>query len=92
MCAAQSRPPAIKQGIASIDELAETILRYVASCPDACDTVDGICDWWIPQQRYVESKSQVLAALRLLNARGQIDTRTGADGQVLYRACRTPAS
>jgi hypothetical protein len=80
------------QGIESIDELAETILRYVASCPDACDTVDGICDWWIPRQRYVESKNQVLAALQLLNARGEIDMRTGVDGQVVYRARRTPAS
>jgi hypothetical protein len=81
----------MKQAGVPVDELAQTILRYVASRPNACDTLDGICEWWIPRQRYVEAKSEVLAALELLEARGLIDTRTGADGQVLYRAHRAPA-
>jgi len=76
----------MKQGADSVDELAETIFRYVASCPNACDTVDGICEWWIPRQRYLDAKGDVLAALELLRARGRIDMRTGADGQVRYRA------
>ena len=80
------------QDVGSVDELAAAILRYVASCPDACDTVDGICDWWIPRQRYVDSKDDVQAALELLEANGQIDARAGADGQILYRARRPPAS
>ena len=82
----------MKEGNDSVDDLAETILRYVASCPDACDTVDGIFEWWVPRQRYVDAKSDVLAALELLKARGQIDMRTGADGQALYRARSFSAS
>lgn len=82
----------MKHGVDPIDEVAEVILRYVASCPNACDTVDGICDWWIPRQRYFDAKSVVLAALQRLAARGQIATRTGTDGQVLFHACRTPVS
>ena len=82
----------MKQADDSVDDLARTILRYVASCPNACDTLDGICEWWIPRQRYVEAKNEVLAALELLEARGLIDSRTGADGQVLYRAQRAPPS
>lgn len=82
----------MKQVPDSVDELAETILRYVARCPNACDTLDGICEWWIPRQRYDDAKGDIFAALELLKARGQIDTRTGADGQVLYRAHRSPAS
>lgn len=89
MCTWQSRPHAMKQGNDSVGNLAETIFRYVASRPNACDTVDGVCEWWIPQQRYVETKGDVLAALELLRAHGQIDTRTGADGRVLYCARRT---
>jgi hypothetical protein len=81
----------MSQAADSIDELAETILRYVASRPNACDTVDGICEWWIPRQRYTQAKRDVLAALELLTVRGQIDARTGADGQVVYRARLCPA-
>lgn len=80
----------MKQASDAIDELAETILRYVARCPNACDTVEGICDWWIPRQRYWEAKSDVLAALELLKLRGQVDSRSGADGQVLYHVRRSP--
>lgn len=70
----------------TIDELADTILRYVAERPDACDTLDGVCDWWLTRQRYFDRRTDVLAALELLTARGQIWPRTRADGTVLYRA------
>ena len=76
----------MQEGVNTINELAETILRYVASCPNACDTLDGICDWWIPRQRYIDAKNEVLAALELLKVRGQIESRSRADGQILYRA------
>ena len=83
----------MQEGGNTINELAETILRYVASCPNACDTLDGICDWWIPRQRYIDAKNEVLAALELLKLRGQVESRAGADGQTLYRArhADTPA-
>jgi hypothetical protein len=88
----QSGPHAPRSGVDAIDELAETILGYVASRPDAADTIDGICEWWIPRQRYVQARADVLAALERLTARGHIHARTGADGQVLYRARRSPSS
>jgi hypothetical protein len=59
--------------------------------PDASDTVEGICQWWIPRQRYLQANSEVLAALELLKTRGQIDAYSGADGQTHYRAHRDPA-
>src|SRR5439155_104372 len=80
----QSKPQAVKQ-VDCVGDLAEVILRYVESCPDAADTLDGICEWWIPRQRYVDAKADVLAALEFLESRGQIHTRTSTDGQVLYR-------
>ena len=86
MCAATPSQPPSKSDADSVDEIADTILRYVASRPNACDSIDGICEWWIPRQRYVLAKEQVLAALELLKTKGQIETRTGADGNVLYRA------
>lgn len=68
------------------DPLAATILRYLASCPNACDTAEGVCQWWIPQQRYVESTRDVIKALGTLIERGEIETHSGVDGRLLYRA------
>ena len=68
------------------DPLAATILRYLQSCPEACDTAEGVCQWWIPQQRVVESTQDVIAALGSLVERGSIETHRGVDGQVVYRA------
>lgn len=87
MCAAMPSQPPRRSDTDSVDDIADTILRYVVSRPNACDSIDGICEWWIPRQRYVLAKEQVLAALELLKTKGQIETRTGADGNVLYRAC-----
>jgi len=75
----------------TVDELANTILRYVATRPNACDTLDGVCQWWIPRQRYFDTRNDVLAALELLTARGELCSRADADGQVLYRAPRPPS-
>lgn len=86
MCAAMPSLPPRRSDADSVDDIADTILRYVASRPNACDSIDGICEWWIPRQRYVLAKEQVLAALELLETKGQIETRTGVDGNVLYRA------
>jgi hypothetical protein len=74
----------------AVDEIAEAILRYVTANPDAADTVDGICEWWIPHQPHADTRSDVLAALALLAQRQQIHPRTGVDGQVLYRARPAP--
>ncbi|MDP1913226.1 hypothetical protein [Brevundimonas sp.] len=76
---------------ARIRELSLLILRYVASRPGACDSLEGICDWWLMRQRRDESRRNVAAALALLVASGQIETRQGVDGQVVYRAARQAA-
>ena len=72
------------------DPLAATILRYLESCPNACDTAEGVCQWWIPQQRYVESMHDVIEALGALVKGGRIETHTSVDGQLLYRAVPAP--
>ena len=72
------------------DPLAAMILRYMASSPNACDTAEGVCQWWIPQQRYVESTRDVIEALGVLVERGKIEAHTGLDGQLLYRAVPPP--
>lgn len=68
------------------DELAAMILRYLESCPDACDTAEGVCQWWIPRQRIVDSAQDVIHALGRLVERGELETHRSIDGRLLYRA------
>ena len=67
-------------------ELAAVILRYIGSRPDACDTLEGVSEWWLARQRYEDSYSTVAAALALLIERGQAEATRSADGRVVYRA------
>lgn len=67
-------------------DLAEMILRYVSSHPGACDSLEGICDWWLVRQQRDDLRIGVAAALVGLVADGQIEASTGVDGHTVYRA------
>lgn len=67
-------------------DLAAVILRYISSRPNACDTLEGVTDWWLARQRYEDSYTGVAAALKLLIERGQAEAIPAADGHVIYRA------
>ena len=62
------------------------ILDYLARHPQAQDTVEGIAEWWILEQRAQASAVQVKAALERLVARGLVSAQTSRDGRVFYRA------
>jgi hypothetical protein len=80
--------PQVRAVSGTVDDLASTILRYLTSFPDACDTAEGICEWWIPRQRQFDAMQDVLAALQRLETDRRIDARRMADGRVLYSAAR----
>jgi hypothetical protein len=50
------------------------------------DTLEGITRWWITGQRLTEAEEDVREAIEFLCHRGFVQTRTLADGTVLY--CR----
>jgi hypothetical protein len=70
----------------SREELASEIGRYCARHPDARDTIDGIV-WWLVQQRFEDTRAEVLDAADYLVECGILDRRTLADGSVLF-CCR----
>ena len=67
-------------------ELARTILRYLGAHPGACDSLEGICDWWLARQKRDDLRISVAAALEELVADGRIEASIGTDGRTLYRA------
>jgi hypothetical protein len=73
-----------------VANLADLIMRYVQARPDACDTVEGVSEWWVPTQRHFDRLRDVLAALQWLQAAGRIHARIGADGRSLYAGRSDP--
>ena len=61
------------------------ILAYFADHPQAEDTVEGIVEWWVLEQRIKRATTQVKAALAQLTADGLVIARQGAAGRVYYR-------
>jgi hypothetical protein len=61
------------------------ILRYLAQNPEANDTVEGIVEWWLLEQRINHSVAEVTAVLAEFRAQGLIVARQGLDGRTHYR-------
>lgn len=64
------------------------ILGYLADHPQAQDTVEGIVQWWLLEQRIKQATTQVTATLAQLVAEGLVIARTGKTGRVYYRVNR----
>lgn len=73
-------------------ELSLQILSYLADNPEANDTVEGIEQWWLLEQRIREERARVERALSELAAAGLVSASRGADGRTRYRlaASREP--
>jgi hypothetical protein len=52
----------------------------------ACDTVDGICAWWLPEEGLLEDRVLVEEALDRLVDREEVSRVELADGTRLYAA------
>ena len=67
------------------EDVACEILAYLSRHPGACDTLDGILQWWLPRIRLEEATETVEQALQLLEQRALADRVAIAAGSVLYR-------
>ena len=65
------------------------ILAYLVENPDAGDTLDGIVEWWLLNQRIRFETQSVSQALAKLVADGLIVEQRGPDSRVIYKANRT---
>lgn len=64
------------------------ILGYLADHPQAQDTVEGIVEWWLLEQRIKKATTQVQAALAHLVAEELVIAHQGTAGHVYYRINR----
>jgi len=68
---------------------ATLIQRYIASRPQAADTLEGIHLWWIDWPQSPEALSVTLAALEHLAAAGVME-RVRIGERELWRVARQP--
>jgi hypothetical protein len=65
--------------------MANEVLSYLSGHPEAQDTIEGIAEWWLLEQRIRHEITEVKKALDELVAQGLILERSGRDGHVHYR-------
>lgn len=72
----------------SLGPVALQILSYLSTHPHAQDTVEGIAEWWLMEQRVRRMIGEVEQALAELVAKGILLERKGRDGRAHYRLNR----
>jgi hypothetical protein len=65
--------------------IARAILDYLLEHPDAQDTLAGIAEWWLPEEKIKTRLVIVKDALDQLVARALVLERRGKDLQTHYR-------
>jgi hypothetical protein len=66
-------------------EVALRILRYLHENSNAADTVEGILEWWLPEQSIYEERKVVERALDEMVKRNLILTIQSSDARRHYR-------
>ena len=69
------------------EQVAQSILGYLAEHPRAMDTVEGIAQWWIMRQQIRVTATTVARVLRQLAERGLLE-EFGDGEQRRYRLKR----
>ena len=74
--------------LARKSEMAYEILAYLAKNPDAQDTLEGVIEWWLLEQRIEKQMKKVKCAIDELVADGLVIERQGKDARVHYKINR----
>jgi hypothetical protein len=71
-------------GTSSGREVEDAVLGYLATHPDAADTLEGIVTWWLPRQRFETERVRIERVLDELVAHGKLRCDRLPHGPVLY--------
>jgi len=68
--------------------LANEVLSYLIKHPEAQDTLEGIAEWWLLEQRVFEVSGNLKVVLNDLVDRGFLQAIRSKDGRFSYRLNR----
>lgn len=66
------------------DRLITAITNYLRAHPNAADSVEGIMQWWLPQQQNPVDINEMQHALDYLVDTGAVSRTVLLDGRMLY--------
>jgi hypothetical protein len=66
-------------------DIAQAILEYLLEHPDAQDTLAGIAEWWLPEEKAKTRLPIIKDAVDQLAVEGLVLERRGKDSQTHYR-------
>lgn len=69
-------------------QVAYKILAYLTEHPKAQDTLEGIVEWWLLEQKIKRRIAEVKKALAELVTKGLVVERKGKDSRSYYRINR----
>lgn len=79
-----TKQPRAKAAVEDDGEIERSVLAYLHHHPQAADTLRGIVNWWLPQQRYESGCQRIERALSELVDRGLLRRDPLPHGEVLY--------
>ncbi|HEX8353322.1 MAG TPA: hypothetical protein VF611_10500 [Pyrinomonadaceae bacterium] len=68
--------------------ITRNVLAYLSKHGDARDTLEGIVEWWLVEQRIIEQTAAVKEVLDELVAGGLLLKSEGADSRTFYHVDR----
>jgi len=71
-----------------LPEIYYHILTHLASNPDAGDTVEGIVEWWLLEEKIKFELQRVSAVLTRLVSEGLVLEQAGSASHTIYRVNR----
>jgi len=74
----------LEPGATKLSPTSFEILEYLVEHPHAQDTLEGIVQWWLLEQKIKQWITQAQTALEELIAQGLVLERKGEDGQIHY--------
>jgi hypothetical protein len=79
-----TKQPRAEAAVEDQGEIERSVLAYLDCHPQAADTLRGIVNWWLPQQRYETGCQRIEQVLSELVARGVLRRDPLPHGEVLY--------
>ncbi len=69
------------------EEISRAIVDYLRKNPDAGDTLEGICRWWLEYEKIDTAMEEVAVVLEKLIKEGNVKRQVTSGDNLIYKSC-----